>query len=62
MVPVPVAKLKAAAVESGYANLEISSAAGGFWFFSVPDHLAACPSGSAGDCLPQQQEEAGVRQ
>src|SRR5215469_8364117 len=33
MLRVPVAKLKAATVESGYANLEISSAAGGFWFF-----------------------------
>lgn len=43
---VPVAKLKAAAVESGYANLEISSAVGGFWFFpyqtgSLPARPAA---------------------
>lgn len=43
---VPVAKLKAAEVESGYANLEISGAAVGFWFFpyqtnSLPAHPAA---------------------
>lgn len=30
---VPVAKLEAAAVDSGYANLEIDSPVGGFWFF-----------------------------
>lgn len=46
MLRVPVAKLKAAAVESGYANLEIVSAAGGFWFFpyqtgSLPAHPSA---------------------
>lgn len=34
MLRVPAAQLKAAAVESGYANLEIFSAVGGFWFFS----------------------------
>jgi hypothetical protein len=43
---VPVAKLMAAAVESGYANLEISSAVAGFWFLpyqtdSLPAHPAA---------------------
>jgi hypothetical protein len=32
MLKVPAAKLKAAAVESGYANLEIVSAVGGIWF------------------------------
>jgi hypothetical protein len=31
---VPAARLKAAAVESGYANLEIFSSTGGFWFMS----------------------------
>lgn len=46
MMRVPVAKLKAAAVESGYANLEIASAAGGFWFFpyqtgSLPGRASA---------------------
>jgi hypothetical protein len=30
---VPVATLQAAAVDSGYANLEIDSPVGGFWFF-----------------------------
>lgn len=45
MLRVPVAKLKAAAVESGYANLEISSDAGGFWFFSYQTgSLPAQPS------------------
>ncbi len=34
MLQVPVAKLKAAAVESGYANLEIYSPLGGMWFVS----------------------------
>jgi len=34
MLRAPMASLKAAAVESGYANLEILSAAGGSWFFS----------------------------
>ena len=33
MLRVPAATLKAAAVSSGYANLEISSAGSGFWFF-----------------------------
>jgi hypothetical protein len=33
MLRVPPARLKAAAVSSGYANLEIFSAVGGFWFF-----------------------------
>src|SRR6185437_3432028 len=42
---VPVAKLRAAAAESGYANLEISSAVGGFWFFPYQTgSLAAHPS------------------
>lgn len=46
MLRVPAAKLKAAAVESGYANLEIFSAAGGFRFFpyqtgSLPAHPSA---------------------
>jgi hypothetical protein len=30
---VPAARLEAAAVDSGYANLELYSPAGGFWFF-----------------------------
>lgn len=39
---VPAATLKASAVDSGYANLEIRSADGGSWFFpyqtgSLPD-------------------------
>jgi hypothetical protein len=34
MLRVPAAKLKAAAVESGYANLEIFSPIGGTWFLS----------------------------
>jgi hypothetical protein len=46
MLLVPIAKLKAAAVDSGYANLEIFSAVGGFWFFpyqtgSLPAQPAA---------------------
>ncbi len=46
MLRVPVARLKAAAVESGYVNLEIFSALGGFWFFpyqtgSLSEHLSA---------------------
>jgi hypothetical protein len=42
---VPAAKLKAAAVASGYANLEIFSAVGGFWFFSYQtDMLPTRPS------------------
>ena len=45
MLRVPAAKLKAAAVESGYANLEISSPAAGFWFFSYQTgSLPARPS------------------
>jgi hypothetical protein len=45
MLMVPAARLKAAAVESGYANLEIFSATGGFWFFSYQtDTLPARPS------------------
>jgi hypothetical protein len=43
---VPTAKLKAAAVSSGYANLEIFSAVGGFWFFPYQSgSLPARPSG-----------------
>ncbi len=34
MLRVPMASLKAAAVDSGYANLEISGAGGGIWFLS----------------------------
>lgn len=34
MLTVPAAKLMTAAVESGYANLEIFGATSGFWFFS----------------------------
>ncbi|HVB41748.1 MAG TPA: hypothetical protein VNF47_03440 [Streptosporangiaceae bacterium] len=34
MLRVPAAKLKAAATEAGYANLEIFSPFGGMWFFS----------------------------
>ena len=42
---VPAAKLKAAAVESGYANLEIFSAVGGIWFLSYQTgSLPARPS------------------
>ncbi len=42
---VPAAMLKAAAVESGYANLEIFSAVGGIWFFSYQtSSLPAHPS------------------
>ncbi len=46
MLMVPTTKLKTEAVESGYANLEISSVAGGFWFFayqtaSLPAHPSA---------------------
>lgn len=45
MLRVPAAKLKAAAVESGYANLEVFSAVGGFWFFSYQaGSLPAQPS------------------
>lgn len=45
MLMVPAAKLKAAAVESGYANLEIFSAVGGIWFLSYPaGTLPARPS------------------
>lgn len=45
MLRVPAAKLKAAAVESGYANLEIFSAVGGLWFLSyLADSLQAHPS------------------
>jgi hypothetical protein len=39
---VPAATLKAAAVESGYANLEIYSSAGGIWF--MPYQTAALPA------------------
>ncbi len=46
MLRVPAAKLKAAAVESGYANLEVFSAVGGIWFLSyqassLPSHPSA---------------------
>lgn len=45
MLRVPAAKLKAAAVESGYANIEIFSAVGGFWFFPYQtDSLPGRPS------------------
>jgi hypothetical protein len=45
MLRVPAAKLKAAAVESGYANLEIFSAVGGIWFLSYPtDSLPVRPA------------------
>jgi hypothetical protein len=45
MLTVPAAKLKAAAVESGSANLEVFSAVGGIWFFSVQaSSLASRPS------------------
>ena len=36
VLQVPMPSLKAAAVESGYANLEIFSSAGGSWFLSYP--------------------------
>jgi hypothetical protein len=39
---VPAAQLKAAAVESGYANLEIFSPAGGMWF--LPYQTSALPA------------------
>jgi len=46
MLRVPAARLKAAAVESGYANLEIASVAAGFWFFPYQtDTLPAYPPG-----------------
>lgn len=45
LLKVPAAQLKAAAVESGYANLEIFSPVGGFWFFSYQTgSLPARPS------------------
>lgn len=45
MLRVPAAKLAAAAVESGYANLEIFSAVGGVWFLSYQtSSLPAHPS------------------
>lgn len=45
MLMVPAAKLKAAAVESGYANLEITSAVVGMWFLSYQtSSLPAHPS------------------
>jgi hypothetical protein len=45
MLQVPAATLKAAAVSSGYANLEIVSAGGGFWFFPYQtDSLPAQPA------------------
>jgi len=45
---VPAATLKAAAVESGYANLEIYSPLGGMWFFSYQaSSLPAQPSAPA---------------
>jgi len=45
MLQVPAATLKAAAVSSGYANLEILSAGGGFWFFPYQtDSLPAQPA------------------
>ncbi len=45
MLRVPAAKLKAAAVESGYANLEVFSAVGGIWFLSYQaSSLPAHPS------------------
>jgi hypothetical protein len=48
MLRVPVAKLKAAAVESGYANLEIFSSLSGMWFFSYQtSSLPAHPSALA---------------
>ncbi len=44
MLQVPAATLKTAAVSSGYANLEIASAGGGFWFFPYQtDSLPAQP-------------------
>ena len=42
MLKVPAAKLKAAAVESGYANLEIFSAVGGIWF--LPYQTGSLPA------------------
>ncbi len=48
MLQVPAASLKAAAVESGYANLEIFSAVGGIWFLSYQTgSLSARPSAPA---------------
>ena len=48
MLKVPAAMLKAAAVESGDANLEIFSAAGGIWFLSYQTgSLPAQPSAPA---------------
>jgi len=45
VLQVPVAKLQAAAVESGYANLEIYSPGGGMWFTSYQvSSLPAHPS------------------
>ncbi|HUC59385.1 MAG TPA: hypothetical protein VMA95_18425 [Streptosporangiaceae bacterium] len=45
MLQVPATTLRAAAVESGYANLEVFSALGGIWFLSYPTStLPAKPS------------------
>jgi hypothetical protein len=42
LLRVPAARLKAAAVSSGYANLEIFSPAGGFWF--LPYQAGSLPA------------------
>jgi hypothetical protein len=42
LLSVPTAKLKAAAVDGGYANLEVSGAGGGIWFLSY--QTAALPA------------------
>jgi hypothetical protein len=48
MLRVPAAKLEAAAAESGYANLEVFSAAAGIWFMPYPaSTVPARPSADA---------------
>jgi hypothetical protein len=57
---VPAAQLKAAAVESGYANLEISGAGGGIWFFSYQtSSLPAHPSSPLTINLPRRKRLCG---
>lgn len=59
MLRVPVAKLKAAAVESGSANLEIFSAVGGFWFF--PYQTGSLPGRASAPVTVPRSSDLGVK-
>ena len=59
LLKVPLAKLKAAAVKSSYANLEIFSAVGGIWFF--PYQTGSLPGRPQATVTVPRSPDLGVK-